>query len=247
MSTQPEQKPTEEVEAASEAKPAKASKKKKSAAPAVEIDTHYGAVLYTDGGTYQHIGKSGYGVHGYLYADVLNPKGLGHGRLETSDRGYYLKKESDGVNRVNPTQYIDGWGSVMGETTNNAAEIIAATEGLKHLSMLEKMPKKVTIRTDSEYVIKQHTLIPLWQQNGWKKRDGTDVKNVPYWSGLDEQLKKFQEAGSTIAFEWVKGHSGDMGNTFADHVAGIGRDYSAMGVARRVFVDSMVPGAYWKK
>jgi hypothetical protein len=38
-----------------------------------------------------------------------------------------------------------------------------------------------------------------------------------------------------------------MGNTFADHVAGIGRDYSAMGVARRVFVDSMVPGAYWKK
>jgi len=83
-------------------------------------------------------------------------------------------------------------------TTNNRMEITAALEALRHVPS----GAPVTIRSDSQYVIKTMTL-------GWKRRENLDL-----WPQLDAEA-----ARHTIRWEWVRGHSGDLLNERADELA----------------------------
>ena len=129
---------------------------------------------------------------------------------------------TDGACRGNPGP--GGWGAVLeyngkvkeifgGEpdTTNNRMEIRAAMEALKHL----KRPCKVRLITDSTYV-KQGvtTWLAGWKKNGWKTAAKKPVKNQELWQQLDQVMQPHD-----IQWEWVKGHSGDPGNEWADRLA----------------------------
>jgi ribonuclease HI len=83
-------------------------------------------------------------------------------------------------------------------TTNNRMEITAAIEALRRL------PEgvEVTIRTDSQYVIKTMT-------RGWKRRENLDL-----WKILDAETAKRK-----VHWEWVRGHSGNVLNEKADRLA----------------------------
>jgi ribonuclease HI len=83
-------------------------------------------------------------------------------------------------------------------TTNNRMEITAAIEALRAVASGVEM----TIRSDSQYVVKTMTL-------GWKRRE-----NVDLWQQLDAEA-----AQRKVNFEWVRGHAGDPHNERADELA----------------------------
>ncbi len=105
-----------------------------------------------------------------------------------------------------------GWGVVLesidgsrlefsgsaASTTNNRMEITAAIEALRRLPR----GSEVTIRSDSQYLVKTMTL-------GWKRRENLDL-----WKMLDIEV-----ALRKVRWEWVRGHSGDALNERADQLA----------------------------
>ena len=97
------------------------------------------------------------------------------------------------------------------DTTNNRMELQATIEALKVL----KSPCHVTLITDSKYVLQGMTeWIKGWKAKGWKTADKKPVKNVD----LRQELEK-QTARHHVAWQWVKGHSGDAMNDRVDALA----------------------------
>ena len=129
---------------------------------------------------------------------------------------------TDGACKGNPG--IGGWGVIIEHesgtmelkgyeefTTNNKMELTAVIKGLK--SIENNLPVKVV--TDSQYVkIGINEWIIKWKKNGWKTASKKDVKNKELWQELDQLVKNFD-----VAWQWVKGHSGNAGNERADQLA----------------------------
>lgn len=142
---------------------------------------------------------------------------------------------SDGACRGNPGP--GGWGVLLrhngrektlhgGEatTTNNRMEMLAAIIGLESLTR----PCKVTITTDSQYVLKGATeWLANWKRRGWKTADKKPVKNEDLWRRLDAAM-----APHSITWRWVRGHDGHIENERVDALANLGVD-EVLAVARR--------------
>lgn len=95
--------------------------------------------------------------------------------------------------------------------TNNISEILAAAIALEAL----KVPCEVTLKTDSQYVIKCMTeWIQGWKQRGWITQNKGEVKNKTHLQRLDKQCRRHR-----VEWEWVKGHNGDFYNELADELA----------------------------
>jgi ribonuclease HI len=134
---------------------------------------------------------------------------------------------ADGACRGNPGP--GGWGAWLksGEhekelfggdklTTNNKMELTAVIQAL---AALERRCS-VVIYTDSAYVKDGITKwIHGWKQRGWLTADKQPVKNIELWQKLDAL-----NAGHSVQWCWVKGHSGDPGNERADRLANKGVD-----------------------
>ncbi len=134
---------------------------------------------------------------------------------------------TDGACRGNPGP--GGWGALLiagcrrktmhgGEpdTTNNRMELTAAIEALKVL----KGRCSVILYTDSKYVMDGiNQWMPNWKKRGWKTAARKPVKNVDLWKALDEAVSRHD-----VAWQWVKGHDGNIGNEEADALANRGID-----------------------
>lgn len=133
----------------------------------------------------------------------------GNGTREVSPGGWGVAAISaDGSVRV-------GHGA-SAHTTNNKMELTAAIEGLK----AQEKGAQVTLRTDSQYVIKGCTEWRAgWQRKGMKNSKGEAVANQDLWALLWAEVD-----ARKVKFEWVKGHNGDAGNEIADMLAVMGRD-----------------------
>ena len=134
---------------------------------------------------------------------------------------------TDGGCRGNPG--IGGWGVVLNydghekhlfggeaETTNNRMELTAAIRALQAL----KTPCAVTLYTDSQYV-KQgiEQWLANWKKNNWRTAAKKAVKNQDLWQLLDTEVQRHK-----VKWDWVKGHSGNLGNELADELANRGMD-----------------------
>ena len=96
-------------------------------------------------------------------------------------------------------------------TTNNRMELKAAIEGLNAL----KAQSSIILYTDSRYVMDGLTKwLPRWKANGWKTADKKPVKNEDLWRMLEEAASRHE-----VDWQWVAGHSGDLGNERADVLA----------------------------
>jgi len=129
---------------------------------------------------------------------------------------------TDGACSGNPGP--GGWGSVLlynghrremsgGEsaTTNNRMELQAVIEAIEAL----KRPCKVTIHTDSVYVMKGITeWLPMWKRRNWRTAARQAVKNAELWQRLERVLAAHQ-----VKWRWVKAHSGIVENERADELA----------------------------
>ena len=73
------------------------------------------------------------------------------------------------------------------ETTNNIMEMTAAIVALKQL----KEPCKVTLTTDSQYLVKGITeWLPGWIRKDWKTASRQPVKNKTLWEELHRLNQK---------------------------------------------------------
>ena len=129
---------------------------------------------------------------------------------------------TDGACKGNPGK--GGWGAVLRigehekelsgserETTNNRMELMAAIEALNAL----KQPCRVTLHTDSKYVLDGITRWVFgWLKNGWKTADRKPVKNGDLWIALVEAVRPHR-----VEWVWVKGHDGHPENERADKLA----------------------------
>ncbi len=96
-------------------------------------------------------------------------------------------------------------------TTNNRMEIMAALMALETL----KRPCKVTITTDSQYLMKGITeWLKNWKKQDWMTSQKTPVKNADLWKRLDEVASRHE-----VQWRWVKGHNNHNENERADALA----------------------------
>jgi ribonuclease HI len=97
------------------------------------------------------------------------------------------------------------------DTTNNRMEMTAAIEALRQL----KRPCRVSITTDSQYLVKGMTeWIAGWQRKGWRNSKREPVLNRDLW----ELLLVLTESHS-VQWKWVRGHAGHIENERCDQLA----------------------------
>ncbi len=137
---------------------------------------------------------------------------------------------TDGGCRGNPG--VGGWGFLLvdtrsgaalsrrggePETTNNRMEMQAAIEALAALS---RPNQSIEIRTDSRYLVDLATTwMHGWKRKGWMRKGNQPVKNVDLVKRVDELVQQHD-----IRWTWVKGHAGEPGNEFADHLTNAAMD-----------------------
>ena len=135
---------------------------------------------------------------------------------------------TDGACRGNPGK--GGWGCFIKypnnkeeqlyggelETTNNRMELTAAIKGIEFISP----ENDIALYTDSTYVRNGITQwLEKWKNNNWKTASSKPVANRDLWESLNRVVESRK-----VSWFWVKGHSGDPGNTMADILANRGID-----------------------
>lgn len=118
------------------------------------------------------------------------------------------------INIDNNIKYLIGKGAK--ETTNNQMELLAAIEGLEFIQRLSiDLLQPITMYIDSKYVIDCVTKwIHGWEKNNWKTANKQPVKNKELIMNLYGLIKN-----KNIKLEWVKGHTGVIGNEICDQAA----------------------------
>ncbi|CAH0532782.1 Ribonuclease H [Vibrio stylophorae] len=109
-------------------------------------------------------------------------------------------------------------GSITGcLATNQRAELLAITEGLKLVDSAEQIldTTDVIVLSDSQYSINCFkTWINGWISKGWKSSSNKPVKHVDIIQPTHELVRKLK-----ADFQHVKGHSGHVLNELADKLA----------------------------
>jgi ribonuclease HI len=137
---------------------------------------------------------------------------------------------TDGACSGNPGP--GGWGAILRakgkekelsgsekQTTNNRMELMAVIGALEALTR----PCRVTITTDSQYVMKGMTeWLPGWKARNWKTAARKPVKNAELWQRLEQAVSPHQ-----VEWQWVRGHDGHEENERADRLAVAAREQLA--------------------
>jgi ribonuclease HI len=97
-------------------------------------------------------------------------------------------------------------------TTNNRMEILGVLEALRTL----KEPCSVTVRCDSEYVVRamREGWPQKWQQKGWMRTKKDAAANPDLWDALLKECVRHE-----VEFVWVRGHAGNRENERCDRLA----------------------------
>jgi len=132
-----------------------------------------------------------------------------------------IKIFTDGSSRGNPGP--GGYGVVMlykdnrkelsqgyKTTTNNRMELTAV---IKALEAIKKNSIKVTIYSDSKYVVESVEKGWIWN---WEKKNFKKKQNIDLWKQFIPLYKKYN-----IKFVWVKGHAGIKENERCDELANL--------------------------
>ena len=103
-----------------------------------------------------------------------------------------------------------------GRQTNNRAELCAILYAL----CTNSGEQNITIYTDSKYSISCITDYSVkWEMNGWKTSQGRPVEWEKIIRYICLLIDSRTEKGSTTNFEYVKAHSDNYGNNYADQLA----------------------------
>jgi len=111
---------------------------------------------------------------------------------------------------VHPKKLMEVSGGFR-RTTNNRMEIFAAIKGLELL----KQPCKVTIYTDSQYLVNAMMAgwAARWKKRDWWRNNKERATNFDLWEKLLAVCEKHE-----VRFEWIKGHAGNTENECCDRL-----------------------------
>ena len=176
-------------------------------------------VIYTDGSARPNPGNIGWGVHGYMYQNITEKPVLVQ-KYTITNHGYlYSEKFKKDTQAVEPIEYIDIVGSLDTRCgTNNQAEISAIKACLEALK--DKEILSIYLNSDSEYAI---NMINDYLKN--KKKPNFSA-NMALWTETFSIIDIHVEKGNTLSFNWVKGHSDNVGNDISDYLSVIGTNHS---------------------
>lgn len=107
-------------------------------------------------------------------------------------------------------------GADDGPPTSNRAELLAAINALTLRVWIGEGFARITIATDSEYVVRgicEH--IFSWMQRRWKTRQGTPVVNRDLWERLLSVVERWERSGVMVQFYLIRREF----NTEADRLA----------------------------
>ncbi|KAI1809199.1 ribonuclease H-like protein [Poronia punctata] len=114
--------------------------------------------------------------------------------------------------------------------TNQRAELTAIVRALE----LTRHDEKIRIFSDSKYSIDCSTSwYKAWEKNNWKKQNGELVLNQDIIKQIRALINERDAAGFKTLFQWVKGHSTNVGNAAADRLAVAGSNKSDVTVRRQ--------------
>lgn len=204
-------------------------------------------IIYTDGGCHQDIGIGGWGMHGYTFTNESSKQGPGCSRAYLTDQGYIdkIEKEESIKNPITILKYIDGFGSLPFNSTNNVAELTATIKALEYI-VKNKISETIML-SDSNYVVQGfNNWIENWVKNNWIRQDGTGIANKDLWLIINQLKEQLKEFNLTLTFKWIKGHSGDLGNDSADTLATYGVIVGKKKIEYQEIIETDAKG-YWSK
>jgi len=120
-----------------------------------------------------------------------------------------------GVVIVTPDGHVTELGGGAALTTNNRMELTGAIQALTRVADHEG---PLAIYTDSTYIIQGiESWVHNWRRRGWKTAAGGDVLNRELWEELWALVAA--RPRKSIAWHYVRGHSGIPGNERVDEIA----------------------------
>lgn len=136
-----------------------------------------------------------------------------------TDGGYLEKHDLGGWGVVifendNEVYRASGW---QKNTSSLEMEMVAANKALEQLDKFSSCHSShcKTLYTDSRIIIEGLTKkYSTWCKNNWRVKSGKSVVYKELWQALSRQTEQ-----QKIQWQWVKGHSGNLGNTIADNLA----------------------------
>ncbi|WP_414827039.1 ribonuclease H family protein [Apilactobacillus kunkeei] len=98
--------------------------------------------------------------------------------------------------------------------TNNKMEVLGLVNALQYIIDQGWQNESIDAILDSKYVLDSITKgwLNSWRRRGWKKSDGTVIKNKNEFMQLSALLGQFKH----LNFKWTKGHADNSGNNFVD-------------------------------
>lgn len=215
--------------------------------PATELPLSL--VLYGDGGCQENPGPAGWGLHGYFFNSEVPKKGAGQNTNVLTSTGYELKANNliTKEPHVTPVKYVDAYGGFSHIATNNIGELTAFLKAAE--LAISSNVKSLHYMTDSKYVVegfKSH--MPKWIKNKWLKSDGNPPANIELWHQAAQLQAELLAKDITLTMQWVKGHSGDLGNEASDQMATAGGIASSEGYTTPPYQNFALSEAdgYWK-
>lgn len=144
--------------------------------------------------------------------------------LSTFHEGPQTGVFTDGASEGNPGP--GGWGAVLvvdgqvvaqdfgsePHTTNNRMELRAMIAGLEMLPA----DTPTNVYTDSQLIVNILTKwAPGWKAKGWRKKSPGPIANLE----LVQQAYELAQAKPNARIQWIKAHSGNRWNEYADALA----------------------------
>lgn len=198
-------------------------------------------ILYCDAGFKLYEKLGGYGIHGYTYTNEVPKRGTGNPKAKPTNMGYQDSATKEDL--VSIKQYVDLCGPLANVASSNEAELKALLEALKYLDRNDSI-ENARIFSDSRFTVQGiSTWITRWVKSNWRTSTGNEVKYKELWMEVKELWDKVKSTKS-VEIEWIKGHSGHIGNDTADELATRGTVLSLNGEDENVITKSDAPG-YW--
>ncbi len=100
-------------------------------------------------------------------------------------------------------------------STNNEMELEALVQSL---SFLRGNSGNILFFSDSRYLVQAMSIwLDGWRKNGWRRKDGKEIKNLSLWKKISSLLE--ERGKNTVFFIHIPSHVGIFGNERVDKIA----------------------------